>query len=234
MGKRCCIDGCKRKKGEKVGGVYRFPAQGDEERERWLQLIPPSLRKSDITDESVVCRRHWPEDAKFTTNPSSFGKIRPVDPPSIFNGVKKELPPLRTTMRALAEERRPLPTSFRDQETLLKETDSVTFEQLQHSLIDENKKKPPYTTVFMLAGILFIQSMEFISGIPKFLIKISPSLKFETFHGGVKCFVTSLTANRITKLDSWSRLEEAIRFLRCRDNSRHQDVLHEQVEEMHP
>ena len=116
----------------------------------------------------------------------------------------------------------------------MKDADSVTFESLQTTLIEERKPLPAHTTVFMMAGILFIQSIEFICGIPKFLIKISPSLKFETFHGGVKCFITSLSTNRMSKLDRWSRLEEAVRFLKFRENSRHQDVLHEQVDVMKP
>ena len=230
MVKRCCIHGCVRKKDDIIS-VYRFPGKDDEEREKWLKAIPVSLRKTEITDDSVVCSRHWPEGAETSKH---FGKTRPVNPPTIFNGVEKVLPPLRTTTKSLAETRRPLPISFKEQETTLKESDSVTFEQLQTSLIEEKKNLPSQTTVFMMAGILFLQSMEFISGIPKFLIKISPSLKFETFHGGVKCFVTSLSANRITKLDTWSRLEEAIRFLKFKESSRHQDVLYQQADVMQP
>ena len=67
-----------RKKDDKVS-VYRFPGNGDEEREQWLQSIPVSLRKSEITDESVVCSRHWPEDAEIK---KVFGKKRPTNPPS--------------------------------------------------------------------------------------------------------------------------------------------------------
>ena len=231
MVKRCCIHGCIRKKDDIVN-VYRFPGKDDgRERERWLEAIPTSLRKSEITDDSVVCSRHWPEGAETV---KYFGKDRPANPPTIFNGVEKVLPPLRTTTMSLAEARRPLPISFKDQEKMLKDSDSVSFHQLQTSLVEEKKHLPPNTTVFMLAGILFLQSMEFISGIPKFLIKIYPSLKFETFHGGVKCFVKSLSANRITKLDTWSRFEEAIRFLKFRENSRHQEVLHQQADVMQP
>ena len=163
-----------------------------------------------------------------------FGKDRPVDPPTVFNSIEKVLPPLRTTTKSLAEARRPLLVSFEAQQSKLKEVDSITFQSLQTKLIEEKKPLPAHTTVFMMAGILFVQSMEFIWGIPKFLIKISPSLKFETFHGGVKCFVSSLSANRISKLDTWSRLEEAVRFLKFRENSRHQDVLHEQADVMRP
>ena len=67
------------------------------------------------------------------------------------------------------------------------------------------------------SNTLFVQSLEFCNGVPNFLIKISESLKFETFHLGVKCSVTSLSKNRITKLDKWSKLEEALRFLNSRD-----------------
>ena len=64
MVKRCCIHGCIRKKDDIVS-VYRFPGKDDgRERERWLEAIPISLRKSEITDDSVVCSRHWPEGAK--------------------------------------------------------------------------------------------------------------------------------------------------------------------------
>ena len=230
MVKRCCVYGCVRKKDDPVS-VYRFPSKSDGERERWIQAIPMSMRKGKITDESVVCSRHWPEGTVMTKH---FGKNRPVNPPTLFNGIENVLPPLRTTVKSLAEARRPLPISFNVQNSMLKEADSVTFQQLQTSLIEEKKSLPAYTTVFMMAGILFVQSMEFICGIPKFLIKIYPSLKFETFHGGVKCFVTSLSANRIRKLDTWSRLEEAILFLKFKENSRHQDILHEQAEVMKP
>ena len=230
MVKRCCVHGCVRKK-EDLLSVYRFPGKDHGDRDRWVEAIPASLRKSEITDESVVCSRHWPEGAKMTKH---FGKDRPVNPPTIFNGVEKVLPPLRTTTKSLAEARRPLPVSFQAQQSKLKDADSVTFESLQTTLMEEKKPLPAHTTVFMMAGILFIQSIEFICGIPKFLIKISPSLKFEAFHGGVKCFITSLSTNRMSKLDRWSRLEEAVRFLKFRENSRHQDVLHEQVDVMKP
>ena len=231
MVRRCCVSGCVRKKDDNVS-VYRFPSVEDPERERWLKAIPVSIRKSELTDESVVCSRHWPDEVEMT---KIFGKVRPVHPPTLFNGKQINLPPLRTTTKSLAETRRPLPVSFNDQHTVLKDTDSVSFEKLQASLIDEKKQLPLYTTVFMMAGILFVQSLEFIcGGIPKYLIKIFPSLKFETFHGGVKCFVSSLTANRITKLDTWSRFEEAVRYLKFRENSRQQDFFLEQVHVMQP
>ena len=197
MGKRCCIHKCVKRKEDQIS-VYRFPPADNPERERWIQAIPLSSLKGDITDESVVCSRHWPVGTPMI---SVFGKERPSCPPSIFGGKENKLPPLRTTVKSCAEARRPPPQSFADQQAVLKEKDSFTFQSLQTSLIEEKKTLPVPTTVFTVAGVLFIQSLEFICGIPNFLIKIFPSLKFETFHGGVKCFVSSLSANRMTKLD---------------------------------
>ena len=230
MGKRCCVHKCVKRKEDQIS-VYRFPPSDNPERERWIQAIPLSSRKGDITDESVVCSRHWPVGTPMI---SVFGKERPSCPPSIFGEKENKLPPLRTTVKSCAEARRPPPQSFADQQAVLKEKDSFTFQSLQTSLIEEKKPLPLPTTVFTVAGVLFIQSLEFICGIPNFLIKIFPSLKFETFHGGVKCFVSSLSANRMTKLDRWSRLHEAIRYLKFKENSRHQNVIHEQAKIMQP
>ena len=43
----------------------------------------------------------------------------------------------------------------------------------------------------IVTGIIFIQSLDLVYGIPKYLIKIFSNLKFETFHVVVKCFVSS-------------------------------------------
>ena len=66
MVKRCCIDGCTRKKGEELS-VFRFPNKDDhlDERDRWIKAVPKALLKKEIDDESVLCRRHWRADALF-------------------------------------------------------------------------------------------------------------------------------------------------------------------------
>ena len=80
---------------------------------------------------------------------------------------------------------------------------------------------------------LCLQSKSISDGIPLFLLKIYHDLRYETFHLGVKVHVTSLTKNRVTKLDKWSRLEEALRFLNLRVCDRKQEVLQEQFQAMH-
>ena len=67
-------------------------------------------------------------------------------------------------------------------------------------------------TVFKANSSLYIQSQQFFHGTSKFLVKILESLHSETFHCGVKCYITSLSKNYMTTLDSWSKLEECIRF----------------------
>ena len=75
-------------------------------------------------------------------------------------------------------------------------------------------------------------SFYYLCRVPSLLRKISESLKFETFHIGVKCYVTSLSKNRITKLDKWSKLEEALRFLHSKKLDNKTMVLVEQFSAM--
>ena len=75
-----------------------------------------------------------------------------------------------------------------------------------------------------------MQSTSFSDGIPVFLIKIYNDLRYETFHLGVKVYAPSLSRNRVSKLDIWSHLEEALRFLNLREVD--QEVLQEQFEAM--
>ena len=52
---------------------------------------------------------------------------------------------------------------------------------------------------------------------------------------GIECTVETLSTNRITKLDRWSRIEVAIRYLMInKETSRQENVLREQIESMAP
>ena len=53
----------------------------------------------------------------------------------------------------------------------------------------------------------------FTECLPMFQIKISKDLKFLAYHAGVGCYVISLWKNRVTTIDSWSKLEVAVRYL---------------------
>ena len=50
--------------------------------------------------------------------------------------------------------------------------------------------------------------------IPKFSLKIFSDLKYEVSHNSVECSVKSLSKNLIHALDWWSRIAEAVRYLK--------------------
>ena len=62
-------------------------------------------------------------------------------------------------------------------------------------------------------NILTVQSLKFVDGIPLFMLRIYNNLYFETFHYRVKCYISSVSKNRINTVDTWSKLEEIIRYL---------------------
>ena len=57
-------------------------------------------------------------------------------------------------------------------------------------------------------------------------------MTFEAYHLGVRIFVPTLTKNRITKLQSWSALEETIRYLASCSASNKLDVIQQHIESM--
>ena len=63
---------------------------------------------------------------------------------------------------------------------------------------------------------------------PAFLLKISPDQSFEGFHAGVKTSIKSLCTNKIVKLNRWSQLEEALRYLNSLELDQKKSVLLEQ------
>ena len=77
-----------------------------------------------------------------------------------------------------------------------------------------------------------LQSLSYVNGTPSFLIIISESLKFDAFHLGVKCYVNSLSKNRINTVHRWSTLEEVIRFLNFKELNNKMVVMIEQMAAM--
>ena len=87
--------------------VFRLPLDV-EDKQRWVATIP-LIDKEKIMKlkEPVICIKHWP--VGFPTK-SVNGKIRPVEPPSVFEGVpisQIPTPPSkpRTTKRSSFEVR---------------------------------------------------------------------------------------------------------------------------------
>ena len=76
-----------------------------------------------------------------------------------------------------------------------------------------------------------VQSMILDNGILRFAVEIQESLKFTAYHKGVLCTVTTLSRINTGKITCWSSLEEAVRFLKNVDDTKHQkkNVIHEHL-----
>ena len=90
--------------------VFGLPSKEkqDDERKRWIKSIPYLTETvlDKLKTDPVVCIKHWPKD--FAKVKAVNGKERPLDPPSIFEGVpKSEIPtpppPQRPTNRSYFE-----------------------------------------------------------------------------------------------------------------------------------
>ena len=112
MGRKCVIKGCKtnylslvnesKNDGlQKTIKTYSFPnkSKHQQERSRWIKSIP--FWKEDEIDKMstpVVCEKHWP--VGFAEKKGDRGRMRPVDPPSIFEGTNKSSIPTPPPKRA--------------------------------------------------------------------------------------------------------------------------------------
>ena len=84
---------------------------------------------------------------------------------------------------------------------------------------------------FMADNVLVIQSSK-LNGIPLFLVKIFNNLRFEMFHCGDKCYITSLSRNYMTTVDFCSKLEKINRVLKSIDIGNKKDVIQQQLSVM--
>ena len=234
MPRKCSIIGCKsnyaseKKKSNVKVSVYRFP--DGEEGERWRKSVPN--RQFRPTKNMGICAAHWP--AGFETV-NVFGKYRPKNLPSIWPNVPESTiptppPPPRTTKRALSSAR----TDVVDELSEFLVNDCTSFETLKSCLLSGERKLMVPIVSFISDETLVLQSTEFISGIPLFVIKIFADLSFELFHFGVRCYASFLSKNRITTIKSWSILDEAVRFLTAMEFDNRKTVLHQHVLSMIP
>ena len=178
-----------------------------------------------------MCERHWPQGYETVKR---FGKERPRYPPSVFACVKPSLqrtpaPATRTTKRTYSEVRNQRPdelNSFNEADRIL------NHETFKSEVVKHNFGCP--VTVSTTKNEIYLQSEELLesTGIFEFMLKIKEDFLFEGFHCGVKCTITSLSQNRITRITRWSQLDEAIRFLKNIVFSRKETVLHEQAAAM--
>ena len=226
MVKKCCVTGCRSNYDptDRVS-VFRLPKDKDE-RERWMKAIP----RDNIPDsaDTVVCIKHFPDGFETV---SVKGRLRPKNPPSIFSNLPKSLVPTpvplaRTTFRSSSSVR----SVESDQLEEFLQKDIVSFDSLCSRVGDHSFDFPFDISAFRNDNLLCLQSMDYLpsSSIPRFLLKISPDQSFEGFHAGVKTSIKSLCTNKIVKLNRWSQLEEALRYLNSLELDQKKSVLLEQ------
>nr|XP_047136665.1 uncharacterized protein LOC124813535 [Hydra vulgaris] len=128
---------------------------------------------------------------------------KPSSPLSIFHCVKSSLvltaPPKSRVTTSSAGTR----NIQADQLETFKAMDSLNFNDL---IIHYQKKKIPEDllnciVVYKCDEKICFQSTEFYCGLPKFIPNLSSNLKYETYHCGCLCYVTSLSKNHLTILD---------------------------------
>ena len=87
---------------------------------------------------------------------------------------------------------------------------------------------------FIIEDTLYVQSQQYLNGLPIFLVKIFKDLNFETYHCGIKCTISTLSKNRVMTVHAWSVLEEIIRYLKNMEIDNKKCVLQEHLSAMTP
>ena len=105
---------------------------------------------------------------------------------------------------------------------------------MKESLLNNNKDFVCSVVAFLDKNILTVQSSKFVDDIPLFMLKIYNNLRFETFHYGVECYISSQSKNRINTVDTWPKLEEIIRYLNSMVFDHKKNILSQQFLAMSP
>ena len=233
MPRMCCVTGCSsnyrgKDRSEDYISMYKLPTNV-EERERWLQNIPrENIPKGKDT---AVCQKHWPESAKKVKVPG--GRYRHLDPPTVFHGVAPsqiptQAPLPRPTKRATTDIRTLEPDQSK------KHKKSVTVYHSEISTKIHSEIQPRKVVTYSINDVIHLQSEDFISGVPKYIVKINNDLTYETFYAGVRCYITTLTSPplRVTKLTDWGHIIECIRYLDTHQPSHKTNVMLDNIESM--
>ena len=229
MVNKCCVVGCKSNyvhvgaKPEKVS-VFKLP-KDPIERERWIKNIP--REGTPVTPHTVVCAKHWPGELIANLG---YNK-RPAVPPTIFqcvptSQVPTPAPKPRPTKRAHDPSRHNIP----DEMAEFQRMDKLNFEEITGKF---NNHLPPHfhnlvhyvheETIHIVSPILLENS------IPKFLVKITPDLKFEAYQAGTRVFPFA-TKLRVHKLESWTSVGALFDYLNTSDFPHKNSILLQHID----
>ena len=226
MGRKCCIIHYKGNYDEEnKTKIFRLPSAKTKhtERQRWIKTIPNTVPNSKDTS---ICEKHWPTNYETV---SVNGKLRPRDPPSIFSGVPQSVIPTPPSKPRTTESIFDFRTKMDDQYEDFKTRDVLKFDHLKGD-IPSHKFSTSFVCYRIESTIHIQSSRNFNDGVPLFLLKIHREYKFRAFRAGVRCGISTLMKNRITMIYSWSKLEEAIRFLQHQPLNKQKLVIKEHLE----
>lgn len=94
MGRKCSVGNCRSNYDQRTSSdqksvsVFGFPTQDRAELLHWLSLLPNVIDPDKVTRNMGVCAVHWPSN---TPMKSVNGKLRPLNPPSVFDVPKSFL-----------------------------------------------------------------------------------------------------------------------------------------------
>ncbi|XP_047142826.1 uncharacterized protein LOC124817080 [Hydra vulgaris] len=131
---KCCVPNCysNYKSSDCKISVYKFPREISE-KNNWFMSIPRS--HWTLTKYSVVCKLHWAEDAEFTLY---RGKLRPINPPSVFPNISKSClpsPPPKMRKTLSSSSKRGIEKDELEDYRII---DNLKFEDIEKYLSTEN------------------------------------------------------------------------------------------------
>ena len=163
--------------------------------------------------------------------------LRPRDPPSVW---QTSIPPScipnppatrRPTKRALFVIRSTQPDELDE----YRKSDQASFSDIKERVSNKG-------LLFWLPnhfvwdqrsnGAVSIQSLDMSEGVPRFVLQIDETLYFKAFHMGIAVSVPFIIKNRINLLNSWSVIEETVRYLHTYEESHHVTIIYEQLRAM--
>ena len=139
--------------------VFRFP-KDENERERWVKIIRQVIANLKVTNETVICEKHWPKSFEKI---KVFTKYWPKNPLSLWEGIPRSQGPkesvkIRTTKRTYSCVR----NRQEEELTLIAEKDKTTFKVIHDELVGNVCKRfVTPVAVFKANSAVYIESQQF-------------------------------------------------------------------------
>ena len=252
--RKCSVIGCRGnyepRKGESADvnkvSVFRFPKDGQKKNE-WLRRIPQDLLPGDVTDDMVVCEKHFeqrfiirdyiypqPGGSSFTC-PCESPALDTEAVPTIFQNTPKYLSSPQPPKRKAPEERR-AEAAARDEKRLRDWIDSDSISGFDDFAANVSDKSSSMRTEWMIVNksdlVLFVLIVNITSS-------LVPSVagSFKVFRDmSVEWFDEKFTRNRGDlawllgddgKLSRWSDLPNLCTYVEnaCKKESSADDIV---------